>query len=784
MITFTKVKKLRFILFCLWFSFLGAQAVAQKANIDSLERRLKSLPFANQTIRDTARINLQNNLAQLYLRVAPPRALELSSEALEAAKLISFDKGISEAYNNLGFISRLKGNYPLALDYHEKALKIDKKTRNRDAQAITLKNIGNVYLSQGHYEKALDYYFQSLDILEQTRDEYGLAAIYNNIGLAYKNQGNYDKALEQYEKSSEIFKRINNQKGLANSYNNFGIIYLKRGDYESAIDNYLKALEIVEEIGDKITQNSTLNNLGNIYFQQENYLKALEFYEKSLQIKRELGDKSGIASTLSNIGGVYRLQGNYVKALEITLEALKIQEEIGDKSGIITSLNNIGAYYHSQANYNKSLEYRLKSLKMQEESGEIDILSATLADIGSDYIMKEDYTQALEYYKRALKLAREKGNMLEVTRCYKGLSEVYASLDNATKSHEYSKKLVTLKDSLGKEQNQKMVAEMQTKFESERKQKENELLIAKARQRTFLLYGISAFTAMVFLLLVLIYYRYRNNKKLSMVLERKNIAINQQKEKITSSITYAKRIQDAILPRLDNIKSTFPDSFVYFKPKEIVSGDFYWFAKRENEAFIAAVDCTGHGVPGAFMSMIGNDLLNQIINVQDIRQPAEVLNNLHVDVQMALKQEEQNGRGNHDGMDIALCKIDLGNNELEFASANRVLYFFKDSRDDMMELRGDSKSIGGMINPGSRDYTSHKMKLEKGDTFYIFSDGLTDQFGGPYGKKFGPKNLKAFIYNNVDKPMQEQGELLKTKTEEWLTGYEQIDDILVIGIRY
>ena len=456
-----------------------------------------------------------------------------------------------------------------------------------------------------------------------------------------------------------------------------------------------------------------------------------------MAIKRDLGDKSGIASTLSNIGGVYKLQGNYVKALEITLEALDIQEEIGDKSGIITSLNNIGSYYHSQANFDKSLEYMLKSLKLQEESGETDLMSSTLGDIGDQYRMKKEPEEALNYYKRALALAENKLGVLEMKRCYEGMAHAYSMLNNAEKSYEYSTKLLSLKDSLGKVQNQKMVAEMQAKFETERKQKENELLIAKARQRTFLLYGISLFSVIIVVLAIMIFVRYRSNRKLSVMLERKNYSINQQKEKITSSITYAKRIQEAILPRVENIQNTFPDSFIYFKPKEIVSGDFYWFARKGKDAYLAVVDCTGHGVPGAFMSMIGNDLLNQIINVQNINEPNEVLNNLHLDVKMALKQEE--GTENHDGMDIALCKLNLETNELEFASANRVLYFFKDKRDDMMELRGDSQSIGGLINPGNRNYTSHKLKLDKGDSFYIFSDGLTDQFGGPEGKKIWAK---------------------------------------------
>ena len=190
------------------FTFLFGvthHSLGQRALIDSLEQNLSALPEANSTILDTTRINLQNHLAQLYLRVNPDKTIELSQTALELAKSIKFEKGISDAYNNLGVYNRAKGNYPKALEYQEKALQLFDKNNDLNNQAISLKNIGNVYLVQGQYEEALKFYLQSLEILEKTGDEYGLAAIYNNIGLAYKNQGDYNAALKQYEKSFEIF---------------------------------------------------------------------------------------------------------------------------------------------------------------------------------------------------------------------------------------------------------------------------------------------------------------------------------------------------------------------------------------------------------------------------------------------------------------------------------------------------------------------------------------------------------------------------------------------------
>ena len=310
-----------------------------------------------------------------------------------------------------------------------------------------------------------------------------------------------------------------------------------------------------------------------------------------------------------------------------------------------------------------------------------------------------------------------------------------------------------------------------------------------------MLYLVLAVLALLAILAATIYSRYRTNQKINEKLEQKNKAINKAKEEIemqkevlqdknlviTSSITYAKRIQEAILPTMDAIHSALPDSFIFFQPKDIVSGDFYWFNKKDNKIFIAAVDCTGHGVPGAFMSMIGNDLLNQIANIEDITNPGEMLNNLHREVQFALKQRDGLNE-NHDGMDIALCCIDYKKKELQFASANRVLYFFNEAG-EFKELKGDKNAIGGMIHTSRRNYTCFTIPFEKGDCFYIYSDGIVDQFGGKDEKKYGYKRLKNFFSENQQFKMSRQKELLEKTMNSWVGALEQVDDILVIGVR-
>jgi serine phosphatase RsbU (regulator of sigma subunit) len=268
------------------------------------------------------------------------------------------------------------------------------------------------------------------------------------------------------------------------------------------------------------------------------------------------------------------------------------------------------------------------------------------------------------------------------------------------------------------------------------------------------------------------------------VIEQKDV-IEHKNHEITDSIKYAKNIQEALLPAINGLQKDFPDSFVLYMPKDIVSGDFYWFNKRDGKNYFAAVDCTGHGVPGAFMSIVGNSLLTEIISEQKVYQPAEILNNLHVGVKAALNQNkgEQERR---DGMDLALCAINKDTLQLEYAGANRPLWIYRKNDPDKAEIiKPDKFPIGGMEFDfeEKRRFTPQTLQLEKGDCVYVFSDGYADQFGGPKGKKFMVANLQRALAEISGKPMSEQYNYLQKIFTDWRGQYEQVDDVLVIGVR-
>ena len=268
------------------------------------------------------------------------------------------------------------------------------------------------------------------------------------------------------------------------------------------------------------------------------------------------------------------------------------------------------------------------------------------------------------------------------------------------------------------------------------------------------------------------------------VVEQK-ATIEHKNLEMTDSIKYAKNIQEALLPAITGLKKDFPESFVLYMPKDIVSGDFYWFANRDGKNLFAAADCTGHGVPGAFMSIIGNSLLNEIVGEQHIYQPSEILNNLHVGVKTALNHNKGEFE-RRDGMDIALCSFNKETMTLDYAGANRALWIYRKGTTDKAEIiKPDKNPIGGIEHDFEvkRQFTHHSIQLQKGDCVYVFSDGYADQFGGEKGKKFMVANLQRVFAEITEKPMDEQYEHLKKVFVDWRGAYEQIDDVLVIGVR-
>lgn len=663
-----------------------------------------------------------------------------------------------------------------------------------------------------------------------------LAKVYSNIGVFRKLRGDLDSSLYFSFKALEIRKVLNDLKGISVSYGNIAGTYHKLGAYPKALDYSLKALEVAEKINDTNGIALYLCSVGVLLEKQKEHSKALDYYFSSLKITEATGEKSVTASTYLNIGAVYIAQKNYQQALDFFFKGLALMKELENTNGIGSMYGNIGAVYalrgkeamtksnfvESDSLFDKASDYYFKTLEIAELLGDKVSVARQFNNIGDLYAVRKNYKKAEIYLQKALALSTTIGALKLVSSNHHNLSELYEEMKQPAKALYHFKKYIIVKDSLFNDNNTKKMVQSEMNFEFEKKQavakaeqeKQNLIAAQEKQKQKIILILVTCFLIFVLVFASFMYKRWRITQKQKVIIEK-------QKQKIIDSITYAQLIQQSILPEEEEIKRILPDSFIYFQPKDIVSGDFYWFSKvvesRKPEAgsnktstnsglrtsdfqlktnsglptsdfellIIAAVDCTGHGVPGAFMSMIGNTLLNQIVNEKQITVPSEILQMLNTGVSESLHQKNDNGLSK-DGMDIALCSIDFKNNQLQYSGAHNPLIYIVDN--EINVIKASKNGIGGAIHHKSKvqeikEYANHTIAIKKGMTIYLFTDGYEDQFGGPDRKKFGTKQFQELLMNNQHLDMQQQKELLQQTHKNWKGSNQQIDDILVIGIR-
>lgn len=443
--------------------------------------------------------------------------------------------------------------------------------------------------------------------------------------------------------------------------------------------------------------------------------------------------------------------------------------------------------------YSKSLVYIIKAKELYEKIGNVYGQSLVLNNIGDYYSKIGNEERALEYYKLGL----EKGKLIEanehVIQSYKGISNSYKKAGDYKLALVYHEYFQELNDSIYNVESSNQIAEMQARFDSERDAQEIALLTKDKKIQEDELNRQSLITRSIIgvggLLLVLtivlirgISQKKKANKELDLKNQKIELAYNiieDQHKDIKDSINYAKRIQEAILPPASIVKQLFPQSFVLYMPKDVVSGDFYWVEPWGEKVFFAAVDCTGHGVPGAFMSIVGYNLLDKAVNELGLSRPSLVLNSLSKEIGKTLRQTGSDSEVK-DGMDLAVCALNPKTLMLEYAGAFNPLYIVRDGK--IIETASDKIPIGTYMDGDFKNYTNHEIQLQKGDTIYIFTDGYADQFGGEKGKKFKYKSLQQLLISLQGKPMAEQKDILYTTIQNWKGNLEQVDDILVMGV--
>ncbi|MBL0049769.1 MAG: tetratricopeptide repeat protein [Bacteroidetes bacterium] len=564
----------------------------------------------------------------------------------------------------------------------------------------------------------------------------------------------------------------------------------KQTKYQESIALALSAIEQSEDIEDEQLLTKALLEIGACYKEIEQFDYSKNYLNKALNIAQKNRDTESIIEALNSLGNTYSKGGisKRTEAQNYYLRALQLAEQI-DKPELISKLNNnLANTYIETREYTTSLTYYFKSLRIAQQShDEIDEAFYN-NNIGALYLKMGHADLAEKYQLLALPVA-EKGNDYQLLiNTYSQLALTYEKLDKYVKAYNFKTKLNDYEGRITTEKITRQLAEMQAAYDSLQKQKEIVQLQMKNENNVERLVSyekgiitLGLIIALVILLLLILVIFLRQRKKGNLILEEKNRVIEKQHLKITDSINYAKRIQDSILPKRHDFSKIVPQSFILFLPKDIVSGDFYWISKIDSKILIAVADCTGHGVPGAFMSMIGSTLLNEIMHYQPQLSPAEILSLLNVRVTKALHQKQGELSSQDDGMDMALCCIDYAKNELIFAGANLSLTLLV--RDEISEIRGDVFPIGGVFANKEIRYANKTAPIQSGMMLYLSTDGYKDQFGGEKKEKFKSIRFEKLLKEIYRLPMEEQQEILHENFKSWKGDLQQLDDILIVGMR-
>ena len=649
-----------------------------------------------------------------------------------------------------------------------------------------------------------------------------LAKCYNNLGIIQGDNDLFEEERAFYFKSLNIYEQINDQLGIADIYNNLGYSYRSSGEITKALEYYLKSLKIARKIGDKSSVALCLNNIGNIVSSQGDVKKGLAYFHKSLKLHEELNDKNGMAMAYVNIGIIMGKQGDESLELDYYNKGLKLQLEIGNKSGIADAYHNIGTYYGDNKEYNKSFEYFEKAYNLNKEIGNVTGQANALSNVAVIHYNLNDNEKALINIKKALDL-REKYNINEgLANNHIVYSKIYVTANNLTLAEYHAKKglkeaqllgyprkisvaseilstiyerqgklegslqmyklSVIMRDSIDNIENLKSAAIQEANyiFQKEielRKAKHEKQLAIKQEQQEkqrIVIYASIFGLVLVVVFLMFVMNRLKVTRKQKDIIETQKDEVEEQKQEIMDSIVYAKRIQSAILPSNKLVKECLSESFVLYKPKDVVAGDFYWMEQKDNKVLFAAADCTGHGVPGAMVSVVCNNGLNRSVREYGLTDPGQILDKTR---EIVIQEFEKSEEEVKDGMDIALCSIE--GNKLQYAGAHNPLWIIRNG--ELIETKANKQPIGQFDNP--EPYTTHSFDLVQGDSIYVFSDGYVDQFGGEKGKKFKSKAFRELLLSIQDKSMEEQKIVLDDAFENWKGDLEQIDDVCLIGVR-
>jgi len=621
-------------------------------------------------------------------------------------------------------------NADTLLKYSELAIQLSEKLKLSTAQPTVYKGVG--YLNSGKLASALECFLKAANSYKADHSNIGLAIVYIYISETYNQQENHNNAKYYLNNAIEIFRVEKDSIRMASSLHNLGYLNYSMGQYDTALIIYKRTFEIYQKLGNFTEEyGRCLGNIGLVYSRQLEFEKAEDYLLRAIEFLNKLGDDYAVTEYTIEYAGILQHKGEISKA--IAFATLSFGNAVKNK---IIELERDAAYrlaqlYQVSGRYDSAYHYQSLYINANDSIKSYKVIQK-MADLRTEYEVSKKQAEVNVLKKNKLIQLIVNLSLALILLLAMGLIILYYY--NLKQSRKFTAAL----------DERRILLEKQS---TELKEQNDKIIIANEE------------------------------------LKQLNETTNSQKDEIISSINYAQTMQSAILPPDAYITELLNENFILYKPKDIVSGDFYWIKQVNHYIILVSADCTGHGVPGAFMSMLGISHLNEIVQNREITQANQILNELRKQIKNSLRQSGKR-EGSRDGIDLALCVIDTRANVMQYSGANNPLYLISNNNGKTVfkEIKADPMPVGVHFS-SDKSFTNHEIQLEIGDTFYIFSDGYVDQIGGDKKHRFTSEKFKKLLLEIHDQPMYEQKEILEQNLNDWMGIYAQTDDILIIGAR-
>lgn len=743
----------------------------------------------NQTdVSDEDKLLLLFDKCERVRPTNPDSAIIIAQQALDLAKIISKKYSIAKAEHLLGYCYYSRNDFDLAISHLNISLQLARQDNIDELVALGLNRLGNVYQLKSNNLQAFDAYKEALLINQQLGNKLEIARSLGNLGSIYNLFGSYQKSIELFLEALAIYEKLDEQDGIAWTSLSIARLFKRLGLYEKAIQYAEPALQ------------------------------------KYREIEQKTGSANGVTLSLSELGSIYHHLGLYDKAIENTQTVLDINIKKHNIQGQAANHLSLGIICFEKGDLINAEKDLNRALELKRQVNDSLDLSMLYRYLGETMVLKNNLQQGIMYIDKGLSIAQKHQLLLDIKDSYLSLSKAQIKKKNYPKALEYQTLYSALKDSI----NSSDIARLEMQYDFDKREKEQELITKQRdavqqakleRQQMFTVFTTIALVLTLLLASVIFYY-YKEKKKTNQVLTVQKSEIEKQKQEIenqrdlatrqrdqiadqqkliTDSIRYASRIQSAVFPRDQVIGKLLKEHFILYKPKNIVSGDFYWVSElNDGRLVVATADCTGHGVPGAFMSMLSITLLKELTATAQNVSAGDILFRLRSLIIASLNQTGNEG-DSVDGLDLSMAIIDRGTRTLEYAGAfmpimicrkrtneSKPLEYFDDRIDsessDLYEIKADKMPIGYYVI-GEKPFTTHRITLVDTDTIYMMTDGYCDQFGGEKNYKFLLANFKKLLINLQHMTLAEQKKVLSQTLDSYMGNQKQVDDILVLGFK-